>query len=61
MSEKEQEIFDDGRCCSICGNLETEYHEWDCNGTWTSESKCLMGHDLDETDGTNCKDYFYGE
>lgn len=50
--------FNDGRCCSICGNLITEYHEWDCCGTWTSESECRMGHDLDETDGTQCEDYY---
>ena len=54
MAEKR---FNDGGCCNICGNLKTIYHEWDCSGTWTSESECVMGHNLDETDGTNCEDY----
>ncbi len=51
------EKYNDGRCCSICGYLETTYHEWDCNGTWTSEIECRMGHDLEETDGTQCDDF----
>ena len=54
MTEKR---FNDGRCCSIYGNLKTIYHEWDCCGTWTSEVECDMGHDLDETDGIQCEDF----
>ena len=49
--------YNDGRSCSICGNLKTTYHEWDCKGTWTSEVECLLGYDLEETDGTNCDDF----
>ena len=43
----------------ICGNLKTTYHEWNCNGNWhfESEDECLMGHDLDETNGTQCDDF----
>lgn len=54
--------YNDGRSCSICGNLKTTYHEWNCNGNWhyESESECLMGHDLEETNGTQCDDYFDG-
>ena len=54
MTEKR---YNDGRCCSICRNLKTTYHEWDCCGTWTSEVECSMGYDLDETDGTQCDDF----
>lgn len=53
MTEK----YTDGRCCSCCRNLKTIYHEWDCSGTWTSEIECGMGHDLEETDGTQCDDF----
>ena len=38
------------RLTFICGNLKTTYHEWDCNGTWSSESECKLGYDLEETD-----------
>lgn len=51
--------FNDGRCCNNCGYLITTYIEWDCCGAWSSESECAMGYDLDETDGTQCEDYYY--
>ena len=53
--------FDDGRCCNLCGNLETEYHDLDSCGTWISKTRCSAGHDLNETDGTQCEDYYDGE
>ena len=49
--------YTDGRCCNICGYLETTYYEWDCSGTWTSEIECRIGHNLEETDGTQCDDF----
>ena len=51
--------YDDGRGCTICGNLKTTYHEWDCCGTWTCEIECMLGYDLNEVDGTNCDDFWY--
>ncbi len=26
-------------------------------GTWTCEVECIEGHDLDETDGTDCENF----
>lgn len=49
--------YNDGRCCNICGNLERTYHEWDCSGTWSCETECKLGYDLEETDGTDCNDF----
>ena len=51
---------DDGRCCNTCTRRYTIYREWDCMGTWTSENKCGVGHDLEETNGTDCDDYIEG-
>lgn len=41
-----------------CGEYRTEYHEWDCSGTWTCEDYCNMGHDLEDTNPNSCKDYW---
>jgi hypothetical protein len=51
--------FNDGRSCSICGNLKTIYHEWDCMGTWTCEVECTEGYNLEETNGTDCEDFWH--
>ena len=50
--------YTDGRSCRICDNLNTIYHEWDCMGTWTCEVECTKGHNLEETNGSNCKDFW---
>lgn len=57
-SENENNQETEVRECQFCGEFRTEYHEWDCNGTWTSEDYCNAGHDIEDTNPNKCKDYW---
>ena len=45
------------RECQFCGEFRTEYHEYE-DYSWSAEDYCNAGHDLEDTNPNNCKDYW---
>ena len=56
-SENEHNQETEVRECQFCGEFRTEYHEYE-DYSWSAEDYCNAGHDLEDTNPNQCKDYW---